>query len=83
MDENFQKRVDFYLELLVKTGLVKPMDFEFPESSNQNPYRQWAETYGDEMLTRLLYLRRMIEERLESIEYDVDKNYPLPRKFGE
>lgn len=82
MDENFQKRVDFYLELLVKAGVVKPMDFEFPESV-QDPYRQWAEIYGDEMLTRLVYLRRMIEERLEGIERDVDKNYPLPRKFDE
>ena len=47
------------------------------------PTRQWAELYGDEMLTRLVYLRRMIEERLPGIEADVDKKYPLPREFAE
>ena len=79
MDENFQKRVDFYLELIVKTGFVKPVN----ASAAGMPTRQWAEIYGDEMLTRLVYLRRMIEERLPGIQADVDKKYPLPREFAE
>lgn len=79
MDENFQKRVDFYLELIVKTGFVKPVN----DSAVGMPTRQWAEIYGDEMLTRLVYLRRMIEERLPGIEADVDEKYPLPREVAE